>query len=133
MPRPPRARALTLAELELVNTLTAHNASAIDSELSKLAILASDADVLPRRAARRCRACEYLKRYRLAGQMFTAWSCRLCAEPQPSHHNTAVPRLCMGCAAAYGLCAECGGDIETRHRGRKTGRKPKRVLKRSAG
>jgi len=97
--------------------------------MAKLAILATDAKAEQRRAEQRCAACEYLKRYRLCGQAFTRWSCQLCGEEQPAHHNTGVPRVCLKCAATYGLCVDCGGDIETAHRGRMNGRKPKKRAK----
>jgi hypothetical protein len=118
-----KPRALTIAELERVNHITANNSRNLAHEIAKLATLATDANAAHRREAQRCAACEYLKRYRIAGQGFTRWNCQLCATEQPSHPNTAVPRLCSGCAKAYGLCVDCGGDIETEHRGRRTGKK----------
>ncbi len=122
-----KSRALTIAELDWINYATGAAAIAIRNELSKLAVLASDAHVAQRYEAQRCAACEYLRRYRISGQAFTNWNCQLCKEAQPAHHNTGVPRLCSPCASTYGLCVECGGDLETRHRGRMTGRKPKRA------
>jgi len=125
MTRPVKARALTIAELERVNHATANNARNLAHEIAKLATLATDARAEKRRAEQRCSACEYLHRYRLAGQAFTDWKCQICGD-EHSHHNTAVPRLCLRCAKNYRLCAECGGDLETEHRGRRTGRRAKR-------
>lgn len=123
--RKPKPRALTIAELERVNYATGINAGHLADRMAQLAIIATDAHAVQRRAEQRCAPCEYLGRYRLAGQAFTAWKCQLCGEDQPSHPNTSVPRLCDGCAKTYGLCATCGGDIESRQRGRRTGRKAK--------
>ena len=122
-----KPRALTIAELERVNHATANNARSLAGKIAQLAILASDAHATERRNAQRCAACEYLNRYRLAGQAFTEWKCQLCKQPQPMHSNTAVPFLCLGCAKSYGLCIECGGDLECEHRGRRTGRKARKV------
>jgi len=127
MTKKPRPRALTIAELERINSSTALGTDHVLRELSKLAVIATDARAEQRREALRCAACEYFRQYRLAGQAFTQWTCQLCCVPQPAHHNTGVPRLCAGCAKTYGLCAECGGDIELAHRGRMMGRKPKKV------
>lgn len=117
------ARALTIAELETINYSTGNNARSLENKLAQLSILATDAHYVARRAECRCRACEYLGRGRISGQAFTAWKCRICGDDQPMHPNTGVPRLCADCAKTYSLCATCGGDIETRHRGRRTGRK----------
>ena len=127
MTHPKNRHVLTIAELEQVNHVTANNARNLRHQLEKLAEVAVDARAEQRRSEQRCAYCEYLRRG-LAGQAFTKWSCRLCQEPQPLHHNTAVPCLCRGCAVAYALCSECGGDLETEHRGRRTGRTP-RTLK----
>lgn len=121
-------RALTVAELERVNYATGIGSRNMADQMAKLAIIATDAHSAQRRAECRCPACEYLGRYRLAGQAFTAWKCQLCLVEQPSHPNTAVPRLCLSCAGAYGLCVSCGGDVEGIHRGRMTGRKAKKPL-----
>jgi len=121
-----KARALTIAELERINYATGIGARNLLDQLSKLAIIASDAHVEKRREAQNCAPCFYLSRYRLAGQAFTHWNCQLCEAPQPMHHNTAVPRICAGCATTYGLCVCCGGDIETENRGRRTGRKARK-------
>lgn len=119
-------RALTIAEFERINYATGINARDLADQMAKLAIIATDAHAVHRRLAQRCGACEYLGRYRLAGQAFTRWSCQLCNAEQPAHPNTSVPRLCAGCAKTYGLCATCGGDLEMEPRGRRTGRKAKR-------
>lgn len=119
-------RALAIAELERINYATGTNARNLADQVAKLVLIATDAHAVQRRTEQRCCACEYLGRYRLAGQAFTRWSCQLCAKEQPMHHNTSVPRLCAGCAKTYGLCATCGGDLEMEPRGRRTGRKAKR-------
>lgn len=123
-----KRKPLTIEQMERINDLSARAAQRVSDRLSQLAILATDANAAKRRARCVCQACEYLNVGRLAGQAFTAWNCRLCREPQPSHPNTAVPALCAGCAEAFELCVECGGDREMRHRRRLTGRRPKKVV-----
>lgn len=123
-----KPRSLTVAELERINHATANGARNMAHEMAKLAVLATDTRAAERRARQCCAACEYLSRYRIAGQAFTDWKCQVCAVPQPAHSNTAVPRLCLGCARAYGLCASCGGDVELQHRGRLAGRRAKRAI-----
>ncbi len=122
----PKRPALTIAQLESINAASANGQQRISDELRKLAILATDANAEQRREKRECQHCTYAGRYRLAGQAFTEWSCQVCSEPQEMHPNTAVPRICAGCSAAYGLCVTCGGDLDMKHRGRITGRKAKR-------
>jgi hypothetical protein len=124
--------ALTIAQLERINAVSAHNQERVTDRLRALATIATDAYAEARRAMQRCQACEYLNRYTLAGQAFTDWSCQLCKTPQPMHPNTSVPRLCSACAGAYGLCVTCGGDIEMQHRRRIIGRKAKHSTKAGA-
>jgi hypothetical protein len=126
--RKKKPRALTIAELERINHATANGVRSVAREMAKLAILATDARAAERRVRQNCGACEYLSRYTIAGHGFTDWKCQVCATPQPAHPNTAVPRVCPGCAVVYGLCASCGGDMELQHRGRMSGRLARRVI-----
>lgn len=63
-----------------------------------------------RAAMRLCRWCFYFGRG-LAGQAFTAYTCRGCAEER-QHPNTSVPLLCDGCADRLTACRKCGGARE---------------------
>lgn len=128
--RKPKPRALTIAELERVNYSTGLNARNLADRVATLVIIATDAEADRRRKENQCAACAYLGRNRISGQAFTSWNCQLCKEPQPSHPNTGVPRLCGGCAEAYGLCVSCGGDLEMRTRGRLTGRRAQKAKSR---
>jgi hypothetical protein len=116
-PTMPRTKALTLTELAKINHVSARRAQSLSDYFAKVAIVASDAHAEKRLAARLCLYCFYLERS-LAGQAFTKWSCVLCGEPQPMHHNTNVPRVCQSCADAFDLCVQCSGTRDCRQRSR---------------
>lgn len=61
-----------------------------------------------------CGACYYFGG-RIAGQGFTNYTCQVCEEER-THHNTAVPRICRGCAQKLNICSRCGADIDLKRR-----------------
>jgi hypothetical protein len=63
-----------------------------------------------RLAMHECRWCFYVG-HGLAGQALTEYTCA-CCQTEQVHGNTAVPKLCMGCAEGLGACVRCGGTRE---------------------
>ncbi len=68
-----------------------------------------------------CKHCFYIANAHIGGAMFTSRECGLCKEVQ-TYSSTATQPLCLPCAKENGLCKQCGGDVEMKHR-RKSSRK----------
>lgn len=83
----------------------------VEDRRKQLSAYEADTRQDQRRSRGECRACFYLGA-KIAGQGFTAYTCRNC-ERQNEHPNTAVPRLCRTCADERNLCVHCGGPRET--------------------
>lgn len=77
-----------------------------------VARLTLDAERKHRLRDRECPACYYLRRGGVAGQAFTAWTCKSCRMAQCEYPNTNVPSYCDTCSDEYSVCVRCGGDIE---------------------
>lgn len=115
-PTSPRSTALSMAELERINAVSRHQSDKVNRKVEALAIILVDAHMDQRLVVHMCKGCFYGSSH-FAGQAFTEWHCLLC-KASAMHPNTAVPRLCSGCADTFGLCVSCGGDIEMKHRSR---------------
>ena len=111
-----RTKALTIAELELVNRNAAYNTQRLSDYFAKAAIVAGDGKRVERLEQRLCLFCFY-RRSGFCGQGFTDWKCRLCEKPD-THSNTGVPEVCDGCADAFDLCVQCGGTTDCRQKSR---------------
>lgn len=61
-------------------------------------------------AMRECRFCFYFA-HGMAGQAFTAYTCKGC-DTEQMHSNTAVPKLCAECSTKLDACRRCGGTLE---------------------
>ena len=61
-------------------------------------------------AMRECRFCFYFA-HGMAGQAFTAYTCKGC-DAEQMHSNTAVPKLCTECSTKLDACRRCGGQRE---------------------
>jgi len=61
-----------------------------------------------RRAYQECSKCGFA---RIAGQLFTPYTCRICHEKR-THPNTAVPAICPDCSKPKNLCCRCGGPMD---------------------
>ena len=111
-----RVKALSVAELDRINQVTADRALRVQDVLARAAILAADHERTKRLEARQCRCCYYVRKLTaIVGHGFTKWKCTLCpAEGQ--HHNTGTPRVCDECSDGFQLCVMCGGDIEMRRK-----------------
>jgi hypothetical protein len=118
--------ALTVAQVETINRTSQHQLEATSRFFQKAALVAGDGDRVRRDAARECVGCFYVRGPRIAGQAFTPWLCTICCVAD-QHPNTGVPRVCNGCAEAYGLCVTCGGDRDMKFRTKKFGRKARKV------
>lgn len=112
MPEPSRVKALSVAELDRINQVSADRAQGVEHVLTKAAILAADHERAKRIEARQCRCCYYVRKLTtIVGHGFTHWKCILCPT-EGQHANTGVPRVCESCSDGFRLCVLCGGDIE---------------------
>lgn len=115
---------LSAEETARINAVSAQASRRVGDRVAKALELAGDGQHAARLKAQECRHCFYRVSIQLACQAFTSWKCAHCpAEAQ--HHNSATPRVCAECSAAFELCTQCGGDIEMRFRS-----KVRRVSKR---
>ncbi len=64
----------------------------------------------------KCKSCFYFD-FSVSGQAFSERACRNanCVEVSLGH-NTNVPEYCTACSKKYGICRDCGGDIQQRER-----------------
>lgn len=123
-----RTAALTIKELEHINSRSADKAYRVQLKLAAATILACDGHEAARLAARMCPYCFYADSH-FAGQAFTEWKCMLCPVTG-MHSNTSTPSLCIGCSESFGLCTSCGGDLEMRRRS-KFQRKAKKLSRKT--
>jgi hypothetical protein len=98
-----------------VQLATTSATRAYDSAIVSATMAQADSDRANRLAARECKVCFYLRGARFTGQAFTDWTCAACGK-KDMHANTGVPRYCNDCADGYGLCVECGADVELKTR-----------------
>jgi len=56
-----------------------------------------------------CKTCYYLKG-NIAGQAFTAYTCKNCGKEQ-HHPNTNVPKYCSECAKEHQCCVRCASEL----------------------
>lgn len=54
-----------------------------------------------------CKNCSDKSKYRISGQAFTAYECKIC-EKEYMHHNTRAPSICPECSKDNAVCARCG-------------------------
>jgi hypothetical protein len=80
--------------------------------------LQEDSDRAKRHAKAECLACFYLWG-RIGGAAITTTQCGRC-ETEITFGNTCVDVLCLECAKRLGLCVHCGGDMELKHRRKRT-------------
>jgi hypothetical protein len=120
-------KALSAQQLERINLVTADRAERVSFRIHELARIVGDVAREARKTARRCAHCYYMQGHRLAGQAFTEWTCRLCGQVDTCQ-NTAHPVVCETCADAYGLCVDCGADVDLKHRSRRDN-KPRKARK----
>jgi hypothetical protein len=97
---------LTLHDVQFASRMSQ---SRIKSALDLAKKLTEDPRLEHRLARQECGPCFYTQR--IAGQAFTGYTCELC-QNEHKHHNTAVPKICQGCASHNGLCARCCADME---------------------
>lgn len=117
-------RALSAEEVARVNATSAQAARHVGDRVASALLLAGDGEHTKRLAAQQCRHCFYRVSVQIACMAFIRWKCAHCSA-EAQHQNSATPRVCTECSAAFELCTECGGDIEMRYRS-----KVKRVSKR---
>ncbi len=112
-----RARKIQI-NLATIEFDTQHARDIMDHTIKRAKCFTDDQHKDSRHQRNECPVCYYYGT-RIGGSVITEVECALCGEPMV-FGNTCTDKLCDVCARTNKLCKHCGGDIDVKHRRKRT-------------
>jgi len=98
-----------------ISEITLRAKETYSSTLKENLVLITDAYKEDRLKSQGCLVCYYIHGERFGGAAMTHSKCSMCNKSL-TFGTTCVDEVCSDCAALFGLCKICGGDIDMKQR-----------------